>query len=635
MRITEGKIQQIKEAIEIVEVIGGYVTLKKRGRTYLGLCPFHNEKTPSFNVNPERGVFKCFGCGEGGDAISFVMKHEQLTYPETLKILAEKYHIELDWQETYENQEQANATESLYIVNHFAQDLFVEQLSSSEGKIALAYLKERGISDEMIRKFGLGYSFHDHSLTTTALKKQYEMKYLLETGLCIQNEEKTKIFDRFKERVMFPIHSQSGKVLGFGGRILTNDKKQAKYLNSPESPIYEKSKILYGLFFARQAIRKLDECILTEGYTDVIALHQAGLDNVVSSSGTSLTEEQIKLIKKHTNNILLVFDGDSAGIKAALRGLDLILAQGLTLKIIHLPEGEDPDSFSKKNGSAYVKEYFKTHKKDGLAFKLDVLLEGVENDPIKRSEVQREMLGSITKIPDVIIQQEYVKYVAKRLNSDEKILTQELSKLLFNQAKKEEPSLEFVNTDNLTNVQQQLLESIEVTEQEEEIVRLLLLYGASFIPELEITLFQLLANESEGISIEHPTYKLLYDELMAEYQLHHSINLNQFIEHPNLEIKNIVIRLSIEKYKGEYSERWLKMEGIDYSMDNNLPKSLQNAVLYLQLKNIRELIEENRQNLKQAQDEKNTEAMMSALQIQQELQKWKTNIAKALGTVVY
>lgn len=426
------------ETARLEEVIGDFVQLKKSGSNFKGLSPFTDERTPSFMVSPVKQIWKDFSSGKGGNVVAFLMEHEHFTYPEAIKYLAKKYNIEVEeTEQTDEQKQEANERESMYLVSEFAQKHFVEMLWETElGKaIGLSYFKERGFSEETIKKFGLGYCLdHWDGFTKTALEKGYKLDYLEKTGLTIvkqdnQNSNNPRTFDRFKGRVMFPIHSMSGRVLGFGGRILGNDKKAAKYLNSPESEIYHKSKVLYGIYFAKQAISKEDNCYLVEGYTDVIQLYQRGIENVVSSSGTALTSEQIRLINRLTKNITVLFDGDAAGLRASLRGIDLILEQGMNVKVCTFPEGEDPDSFAKNNELDDVKDYLNQNAKDFIQFKANLLANEAANDPIKRAETVRDIVNSIAKIPDAIKREIYIQECAQIMNVSEGVLFSTLAQI--------------------------------------------------------------------------------------------------------------------------------------------------------------------------------------------------------------
>lgn len=424
-------IERILDAAQIVDVVQEFVPLKKRGVNYLGLCPFHNEKTPSFTVSPSKEIFKCFGCGKVGNSVNFIMEHEHLTYPEALKYLARKYHIEVvEKERSPEEIEKQNERESLLVVTAYAARQFTENLlHSDEGiTVGLAYFKERGFRQETVKKFELGYSFEQRdAFTKKALEDGYKEDFLLKTGLSIRHEE--RIFDRFSGRVMFPIHSLSGQVLGFGGRILRSDVKTAKYLNSPESEIYHKSKIVYGIFQARRAIMQEDKCFLVEGYTDVMSLHEVGIENVVASSGTSLTQEQVRLIKRFTPNITILYDGDAAGIKASLRGIDLVLEEGMNVKIVLLPDGEDPDSYSKKVSNSDFTLFIKDHETDFIRFKTQLLLAESNNDPVLKANLIRDVVRSIAVIPEAIVRTVYIKECSMVLEVAEPVLYNEVNKL--------------------------------------------------------------------------------------------------------------------------------------------------------------------------------------------------------------
>lgn len=430
--IPKHTIDQIFEAAIIEDVVGEFVVLKKRGVNLLGNCPFHNEKTPSFTVSPAKGIYKCFGCGKAGNSINFIMDHEHYTYPEALRYLANKYQIEIEeLEETDEQKQAANEKESLFIVSNFAASYFQKQLhETQEGKsIGLSYFVERGFREDIIKKFQLGYNPDSwEAFTGEALQQGYKLEFLEKSGLTIVKEEKH--FDRFKGRVMFPIHNLSGRVLGFGGRILKTDPKAAKYVNSPESEIYHKSNVLYGIYFAKKDIIAKDNCYLVEGYTDVISLHQAGVENVVASSGTSLTEGQIRLISRFTNNITILYDGDAAGLKASFRGIDMILQEGLNVRVVLFPEGEDPDSFAKNNSSADLTKYITDQAQDFIRFKTSVLLKEVGTDPIKRAELIKDIVASISIIPDQIKRSVYIKECSSLLDIQENALINETNKLL-------------------------------------------------------------------------------------------------------------------------------------------------------------------------------------------------------------
>ena len=483
--ISKTTIDQVYETARLEEVIGDFVQLKKSGSNFKGLSPFTDERTPSFMVSPVKQIWKDFSSGKGGNVVAFLMEHEHFTYPEAIKYLAKKYNIEVEeTEQTDEQKEQSNERESMYLVSEYAQKYFSETLWGTEpGKaIGLTYFKERGFTDETIKKFGLGYSLDEwEAFTKTALDKGYQLEFLEKTGLTIVKEQaggEARRFDRFKGRVMFPIHSMSGRVLGFGGRILINDKKAAKYLNSPESEIYHKSKVLYGIYHAKQAIAKEDNCFLVEGYTDVIQMYQRGVENVVSSSGTALTPEQIRLINRLTKNITVLFDGDAAGLRASLRGIDLILEQGMNVKVCTFPEGEDPDSFAKNNTYEDIVVYLQENSKDFIQFKTSLLAKEAANDPIKRADTVRDIVNSISKIPDRIQQEIYVQECAKIMQISEDVLYNTLAQIdkkhqtdTAKKAKQEQKAFEVVKNDAV-------VEKVDVQyELERKIIEVLLLYG--------------------------------------------------------------------------------------------------------------------------------------------------------------
>ena len=526
--IAKTTIDQVYETARLEEVIGDFVQLKKSGANFKGLSPFTDERTPSFMVSPVKQIWKDFSSGKGGNVIAFLMEHEHFTYPEAIKYLAKKYNIEVEETErTDEQKEEANERESMYLVSEFAQQHFSEMLWESElGKaIGLSYFKERGFTDDTIKKFGLGYCLDQwDGFTKAAIDKGYQLKYLEKTGLTIvkedaQNPNNPRTFDRFKGRVMFPIHSMSGRVLGFGGRILKNDKKAAKYLNSPESDIYHKSKVLYGIFYAKQSIAKEDNCYLVEGYTDVIQLYQRGIENVVSSSGTALTPEQIRLINRLTKNITVLFDGDAAGLRASVRGIDLILEQGMNVKVCTFPEGEDPDSFAKNNALEDVEAYLSENAKDFIQFKANLLAEEAADDPIKRAETVRDIVNSIAKIPDAIKREIYIQECAQIMKVSEGVLFSTLAQIGKKNAadtakkeKQEQKAFEVVKNEAP-------VEKVDVQyELERKIIEVLLLYGNK-IEEFEDLILK--ENEAgdlilEPLSLEAKVYEKVYLDLQED-----------------------------------------------------------------------------------------------------------------------
>ncbi|MBR7022122.1 MAG: DNA primase [Bacteroidales bacterium] len=495
MAIPRETVEQILQAAHIEEVVGEFVTLKKRGSNMWGNCPFHNEKTPSFSVNPARNIFKCFGCGKAGDSAKFLMEHEHFSYPEALRYLAKKYNIKIEEKEqTAEEIMQQSIREKMFNVNEFADKYFVDTLwNTDEGKtIGLQYFRERGYFDPIIQKFHLGYSSAEwDAFTKHAKQNGYSEELLEQIGLSIKGQK--GLYDRYHGRVMFPIHSLTGRVIGFGGRILTNDKKSPKYQNSPESEIYDKKQTLYGIYFAKNAIAKQDECILVEGYFDVLRMHQIGIENVVASSGTSLTMEQIRLVKRYTKNITMLYDGDAAGVHAALRGTDMILSEGMNVRVVVLPPEHDPDTFGKEFSVEYVSNYLKDNAKDFVRFKTELLLKDAQNDPIKRGQVIRDIVETISVIPDSIYRITYVKECSRLLDMPEQTLTNELNKILRAKFKKSLGVDDNVAPETETNTATQPKQDETLEDQlpagyyqERELVKLLLMYGSSTITDERI-----------------------------------------------------------------------------------------------------------------------------------------------------
>ncbi len=565
--IPKDTITNIMQTAQIEEVIGDFLSLKKKGNDYWANCPFHNEKSPSFSVSPVKGIFKCFGCGEGGNSVDFLIKHEHITYPEALRYLAKKYQIEIVEKEQTPEQIQAQTEkESLYIVSQFAQEFFAEQLhQTDEGKsIGLGYFKERGFSLETIHKFGLGYSPETWgAFTEKALAKGYQLKYLLQLGL--SKEKNGNYYDGYRGRVIFPIQNVSGRTIGFGARILTNDKKQPKYINSPESEIYEKSKVLYGLNQAKKAISQQVNCYLVEGYTDVISLHQAGVENVVASSGTSLTKEQVKLIKRYSHKVTILYDGDFAGIKASFRGIDLILEEGLDVKVVLFPEGEDPDSYSRKLPNSDFKEYIEQQAQDFIFFKASVLKKDAGNDPFKRSELVRNILESIAIVPDQITRALYVRETANLIEVEERILQIELNKL------RRKSSLD--RSSDLKDQYDQLQEAqvlppapdqrekaptlLSSSFFEKDLVRLMLNYIDKSISfktetgehEMGLVAFILTEIKRDQLTFQSPSYQKLFSIFQEHEKDVEPLKLEYFYHHEDEDIRKTAIELTAKKYE--------------------------------------------------------------------------------------
>ena len=517
MAIPRETVEQILQAARIEEVVGEFVTLKKKGSNMWGNCPFHNEKTPSFSVNPARNIFKCFGCGKAGDSAKFLMEHEHYSYPEALRYLAKKYNVKIEEKEqTAEEIMQQSIREKMFNINEFADKYFVDTLwNTDEGKtIGLEYFRERGYFDPIIQKFHLGYNPAKwDAFTTYAKQNGYSEELLEQIGLSIKGNN--GLYDRYHGRVMFPIHSLTGRVIGFGGRILTNDKKSPKYQNSPESEIYDKKQTLYGIYFAKNAIARQDECILVEGYFDVLRMHQIGIENVVASSGTSLTMEQIRLVKRYTKNITMLYDGDAAGIHAALRGTDMILSEGMNVRVVVLPPKHDPDTFGKEFSTDYVNNYLKENAKDFIRFKTELLLKDAENDPIKRGQVIRDIVETISVIPDSIFRITYVKECSRLLDMPEQTLTNELNKILRAKLKKSlgiednvVPETETTTTPKQEeNVEDQLPAGYY---QERELVKLLLMYGREVIVDTRYD------EEGQPVQEQVAVAQLIIDDLKMD-----------------------------------------------------------------------------------------------------------------------
>ncbi|MDX9697278.1 MAG: DNA primase [Bacteroidales bacterium] len=561
--IDHNTIQRIIDTAEITEVVSDFVSLKKRGVNYLGLCPFHNEKTPSFTVSAAKGIYKCFGCGKGGNAVNFIMEHEHLGYPEALKYLAKKYHIEIVEKElTAEEIQQQNERDSLLVVTKFANSYFQEKLHKhTDGRaIGLSYFKERGFRDEIIQKFELGFSLDIRdAFTKAALENGYKLEFLEKAGFTIVKDDNEK-YDRFRGRVMFPIHGLSGNVIGFGGRVLKKDEKTAKYLNSPESEIYHKSKVLYGMFQAKTSITQTDKCYLVEGYTDVISMHQSGIENVVASSGTSLTVDQIRLIKRFTPNVTIIYDGDAAGIKASLRGIDLVLEQGLNVRVLLLPNGEDPDSFAKSHSASELIDFITKNEEDFIKFKTRLLSKEAKNDPIKKASLITDIVRSISVIPDTITRTVYIKECSRILEIDEKILYSESNKI---RKKSGETEAKTISPDEVYKTASpsvpSFVEGYYAEHQEREIIRLLLHYGDLVLYTYQedkydeprnVKVAEYIISEilNDDLEFKNLVYKQIFQEFlegMAKKELPES---KQFIYHADPQISKLAADLLSPSY---------------------------------------------------------------------------------------
>lgn len=589
--IDQSTIQKIFDAADIYEVVSDFVSLKKRGVNYVGCCPFHNEKTGSFTVSPSKGIYKCFGCGKGGNAVNFIMEQEQFSYVEALRYLAAKYNIIIEEKELSENEKKEKSErESMLIVTNYAEEFFVYQLlHTDEGKsVGLSYFKKRGLDIATIEKFGLGYCPESwDAFTKAAQEKGYKKEYLVKTGLTIESEK--GLFDRFRARVMFPIRDIGGKIIAFGGRIMTNDKKSAKYQNSPESEIYHKSRTLYGIHFAKKSIVQHDRCYLVEGYLDVISFHQKGIENTVASSGTSLTIEQIRLIRRLTPNVTIIYDGDAAGIKASLRGIDLVLEEGLNVRVVSLPDGEDPDSFAQAHTREELLEYVSSHETDFINFKTRLLLGQAGDDPIERAKLITDIVKSISLIPDNITRSVYVRETATQMQVEEKVLYTEIAKI-----RKEvtgEPAPSYYQQPKPQPVQpaltQQSLPSANNPYEVEEmvLVRCLLLFGSFELYEeqrdgftVSVSVGEYIIEElsEDELELYNPSLREIQKEYQANYKSPGFIPAKYFIGHPNLKISTVVANVICEPY--ELSKIWTAKESFVRTEEMMLPELLPKIV---------------------------------------------------------
>jgi DNA primase len=585
-------IERILDAAQIVDVVQEFVPLKKRGANFLGLCPFHNEKTPSFTVSPSKEIFKCFGCGKVGNSVNFVMEHEHLTYPEALKYLAKKYHIEVVEKElSQEEIDKQNERESLLVVTGYAARQFTENLfQSDEGiRIGLTYFKERGFRQDTLKKFEVGYSFEKRDgFTKKALDDGYKQNFLVKTGLSIQHEE--RLFDRFSSRVMFPIHSLSGQVLGFGGRILKSDPKSAKYLNSPESEIYHKSRILYGIYQARKSITEKDRCYLVEGYTDVMSLHETGIENVVASSGTSLTQEQVRLIKRFTPNITILYDGDAAGIKASIRGIDIVLEEGMNVKIVLLPENEDPDSYSRKTSNEGFAKYIRENETDFIRFKTNLLLSEANNDPVRKADLIRDIVKSIAVIPETITRTVYIKECSTLLEVSEPILYHEVNKL--RQQKSFQDRNKYPAPEDLPIPPPVISKPVKQEPvslySEKEVIRLLLKFGSSEFERILnkedgreeiITIADYIVREiiSDDLLFDNHVCARIFEEI--RFHVEHGLFTGdkQFVKHEDPEISSLSADLLADSH--ELSRIWQEKQSYVETEEMKLKEIVGDVVL--------------------------------------------------------
>jgi len=642
--IDQPTIDRITDTAQIQDVVGDFVTLRKRGVNLLGLCPFHNEKTPSFTVSPAKGIFKCFGCGKGGNSVHFIMEHEQISYYEALKYLARKYNIEVEERElSPEEMAVRNDRESMLLVNEFAQKHFSNTLLHHiDGKaIGLSYFRERGFRDDIINKFQLGYSLElRDAFTQAAMKAGYNKDYLVKTGLTIEGDNHY-LGDRFRGRVMFPVHTLSGKVVAFGGRILKKDDKMAKYVNSPESEIYHKSNELYGIYFAKQAIVKQDRCFLVEGYTDVISMHQCGIENVVASSGTSLTPGQIRLIHRFTENVTVIYDGDAAGIKASIRGIDLLLEEGLNIKVLLLPDGDDPDSFARKHNASDFIDYVQQNSSDFIRFKTNLLLADAGNDPVKRAGLVLDIVRSISIIPNTAIRGEYVKECSTLLNVEEQMLYYEINKLKNNEQEKiairrQTEAINLPQDNESEKATTKRLSGSKFEEQERSILQVLIKFGDAVLyyadeekkQPVMVGTYILEELEQDKLEFSNPLHSLMLIEYRNNYKQDNFAVQRFFLFHQQSEISNLTADLISEKYT--LSRIHSKIKKIEADADR-LIELVPRVVFEFKNSLILEMIKQKLNEMKTANDNKNNALVDTIMQEMGQLEIVKKQLSKSLG----
>ncbi len=666
--IPRDTVDKIIETARVEEVVGDFITLKKRGANLLGLCPFHGEKSPSFTVSPSKGIYKCFGCGKAGNSVNFIMEHESLSYPEALRYLAAKYSIEIVEKEiTPEEQAQITEKESLYIVTSFGQKYFTDNLwNTDEGKsVGLSYFRERGFTDEIIRKFQLGFSFEDSkAFSKAAIAAAYKPEYLVKTGLSILSDKHianttitiNNIFDRYTGRVIFPIHNGTGKVIGFGGRILNSDKKFAKYINSPQTDIYDKSKVLYGLFYAKKQITQEDNCYLVEGYTDVTSMHQAGIENVVASSGTSLTADQIRLIHRFTNNITILYDGDVAGIKASFRGIDLILEEGMNVKVLLFPDGDDPDSFSKKVSGDDLRAYIKKNSNDFIKFKTNLLFEEAKHEPVKKAALVKDIIESIAIVPDAIIRNGYITECSHILQVDEQTLVfqvkatrdKKITKKNFQPQAQQIAEQLYVSENTNQEIKDELQKLLDAdlnpfAEQEKNLVRLLINYGTHLLTiehlneenekiSVDVSVAEFILNElqQDDLSFVDSTYQLFLYEFMLQMQKENIPNIDYFVKHRNPQLAQTTIHLISSN--DQLSDKWKTKHNITVAFEtDNLKKAINHDLFIYKEKRLQKLLRDEKEKLRTASSDEEIQSILIEVQ---KLDILKGRVNKLLGRII-
>lgn len=640
--ISRDTIEEIKNRVDIVDVIGDFISLKKAGQNYKALSPFSNEKTPSFFVVPAKGIFKDFSSGKGGDAFTFVMEHEGMNYPEAIRYLAKKYGVEIEEdQATEDAQAQQSEREGLYILMNFAKDYFREKLlHSEEGQsIGLSYFRERGFNDRTLEKFELGYALEGwDNFSNEAVRKGYNKELLEKTGLVVKKDS-GGTYDRFRGRVIFPVHNLSGKVIAFGARMLGKDKNQPKYINSPETDIYHKSNVLYGLYQAKNAIRQADNCFLVEGYTDVISMHQAEVENVVASSGTALTEEQIRLMRRFTDNVTVLFDGDTAGIKAALRGVDMILTGGMNVRVILFPDGEDPDSFARRVGTTAFQQFLKSGAKDFVTFKADLFAREAAGDPIRKAESIKEIVSSIALIPDPVKRSVYIQETSTLLKIGEAVLLTELNKLLIHERRKKEkenlrdqpealPAPERIE-DVLTSTRVDTQTMVQY--QERETIRLLLNHADRSIDNQRLTDF--LITELDDVQFSNPVFKEIYLQFKDAVDHGFVMDTQFFLRNGSPEVKAAVTDLITPRY--DVSQHWGDKYKIYIPKEADvLDRLAMTNVLRLKFRMVQQMMDDNLSRIKQEEAAANWDKLDEALLMQEGLKQAEKELAGLLGIVV-
>jgi DNA primase len=656
--------ERIMDAVQIQDVIGDFVSLRKRGANYVACCPFHDEKTPSFSVSPSKGIYKCFGCGKSGDSVTFLMDHEHYSYPEALRYLANKYHIEIKEEElTEEQQEQKSERDALYNVSEFAQKYFADILYNDEmGRaIGLSYLHQRGMSDDIIKKFGLGYCPDEWSaFTDHAHKNGYSDNVLEKTGLTIFHDDGKK-FDRFRGRVMFPLYNMSGRVLAFSGRVLKKEQSPAKYMNSPESEIYTKGRNLYGLYQARSAVVKQDKCFLVEGNIDVVSMHQSGVENTVASWGTSLTEDQIRQIKRFTTNVTVIYDGDAAGVHATLRAVDMLYRQGLHVRVAFFPDGEDPDSYAQKYGSTQLQEFLSTHEENFVSYRLRQLTDEVKRDPIRKAEAVKEVLQTIALVPDLLERSEYISLCASKFGMPETTLQGQLAQIMavnarkaFEEQKKKEETGQDNNIESVaeqspqvtvTAPRQAVFEDVNPDEtQERELISLLVNNGKTEV-NMNYTDPQAAAQmntvqrwivddiEGDGLHFENPLYQSVFDIFADHCKQGDYIDGHYLMLDDNIELRTLASSLMLEN-SYQLSEHWKEKHIYIPTIEENLARDVDESILLFKQKKLERMIADNARQIQEMVDSHDETDMLLLLEEKKKMDAMRQEIGKLLNRVI-